>query len=127
VRQSSRLYHLAVTTEIWPSEWYRAILWACALSVIDDLDDDAYGYNIGTHLSRRRLGSITGGTLYPLLKRLEADGLVTTHWREGHQGPGRKHYRLTAPGRRLLAEVADRWSEFTEVSTSVLKGDRNGA
>jgi len=116
-----------MTTETWPSEWYRAILWACALSVINELEDDAYGYNIGIQLSRRRLGSITGGTLYPLLKRLEADGLVTTQWREGNQGPGRKHYRLTSPGRLRLAEVSDKWLEFTAVSTSVLKGDRDGA
>ena len=45
-----------------------------------------YGYNIGTYLSRRRLGSVTGGTLYPVLKRLEADGLVTTRLRGAIRG-----------------------------------------
>ena len=111
----------------WPSEWYRAILWACALSVINDLREHAYGYNIGLHLSQRSLGNVTGGTLYPILKRLEADGLVTTQWREGELGPGRKYYRLTDSGRARLLEVAADWSEFTEVSAGVLKGQQGGA
>lgn len=119
-------YDLEMHEVGWPSEWYRAILWACALSVIDDLDDEAYGYNIGAHLGQRRLGTITGGTLYPILKRLETDGLVTTQWREGERGPGRKHYRLTNSGRARLSEVAAGWSTFAKISAEILKGHSGG-
>ncbi|HEY5785591.1 MAG TPA: PadR family transcriptional regulator [Microlunatus sp.] len=111
----------------WPSGWYRAILWACALSVIDDLGDNAYGYSIGARLEERRFGSVTGGTLYPILKRLEADGFVTTQWREGDLGPGRKHYRLTSGGRARLSEVAADWSRFSAASAEILKGHHGEA
>jgi PadR family transcriptional regulator PadR len=111
----------------WPSGWYRAILWACALSIIDELGENAYGYSIGLRLEERRLGNVTGGTLYPILKRLETDGFVTTQWRDGELGPGRKHYRLTDSGRARLSEVAEDWSRFSAISAGVLKGRQGEA
>ena len=120
---STRCYLLDVADEeAWPSAWHRAILWACTLGVIDELGDNAYGYSVGMRLHEHDLGSVTGGTLYPILKRLEADGFVTTMWRDGDRGPGRKHYRLTASGRTRLSEVAEEWSRFSTISARVLRG-----
>ena len=106
----------------WPSAWYRAILWACLLGVIDELGDNAYGYSVGMRLNQHDLGSVTGGTLYPILKRLETEGFVTTMWRDGERGPGRKHYRLTDSGRTRLSEVAAEWSRFSVITARVLRG-----
>ena len=104
----------------WPSEWLRAVLWACTLQVISD-HHEAYGYQIATALKERGLGTVGGGTLYPVLKRLESDHLVTSEWREGLAGPGRKFYRLTQQGAETIAEVGAEWADFVDVTTRILR------
>ena len=106
----------------WPGEWLRGVLEVCVLRVL--ADGPTYGYAIASRLSDSGLGLIKGGTLYPLLNRLEAAGLVTTEWLAGDGGPGRKYYRLTDPGRHELEGTAARWSRFTEVTGDVIAGGR---
>ncbi|MCC9195629.1 PadR family transcriptional regulator [Arthrobacter sp. zg-Y820] len=94
----------------WPSDWMRATL---GLSVLKALDGGAtYGYAIAAELEEQGFGTVKGGTLYPLLTRFEAAGWVTTQWRAGDGGPGRKYFSLTAPGRRELAEQRELWARF---------------
>lgn len=107
--------------EPWPSEWIRAIAWICVLQVIADLGS-AHGYAIGDELHRRGLGTLKGGTLYPMLRRSERDGLLAAQWQDGESGPGRRVYRLTAQGRIELARTVEQWSEFTAVTNQMLKG-----
>ena len=64
----------------------------------------AHGYDLARAVEEMTAGEIvpdTGG-LYRLLRRLEADGFVTSSWQEGDAGPQRREYRLTAGGRQLL-------------------------
>jgi PadR family transcriptional regulator, regulatory protein PadR len=102
----------------WPSEWLRGALDLCVLRVL--VDGPTYGYAISTALEDAGLGAIKGGTLYPLLGRLEQSGLVTVEWRPGDGGPGRKYYRLTADGRHRLAERADGWMRFTTITRTLV-------
>ena len=67
---------------------------------------------------------IKGGTLYPALSRLETAGLVSTEWRAGDSGPGRKYYELTTPGRAELAERSQGWGGFAGAIAGVLSGAR---
>ncbi|MDD9206352.1 PadR family transcriptional regulator, partial [Georgenia sp. 10Sc9-8] len=67
-------------------------------------------------LAEAGLGSVKGGTLYPLLTRLENAGWVSVEWRAGEGGPGRKYYLLTDDGRRELEASAHRWTQFTELT-----------
>lgn len=76
-------------------------------------DDDAYGYLISQKLKEGGLGRVKGGTLYPLLSRLEKAGFLVSSWQEGEGGPGRKVFTITAAGRTELAEVRLRWSAFS--------------
>lgn len=102
----------------WPSEWLRGVLELCVLRVL--ADGATYGYAVATRLADSGLGTVKGGTLYPLLLRLEAAGLVAAQWRAGDGGPGRKYYELTDRGRAELARTAAHWARFTELTGSIM-------
>jgi PadR family transcriptional regulator, regulatory protein PadR len=108
------------TDQPWPSDWLRGVLGVCVLRVL--ADGATYGYAIASRLADHGLGVIKGGTLYPLLNRLESSGLVTAQWRAGAGGPGRKYYLLTEEGHRELASTASQWAAFTEVTKDVIAG-----
>lgn len=102
----------------WPTEWLRGALSMYVLHVI--ADGPTYGYAIATALAEAGLGVIKGGTLYPLLARLEEAGLVTVEWRAGDGGPGRKFYDLTDAGRDEHQRQTADWRAFTEVTTTFI-------
>ena len=107
--------------EQWPGDWLRGVLPLCVLGVI--AEGETYGYAVAHHLHGAGLGTIKGGTLYPVLTRLEQEGLLTSSWREGDGGPGRKYFALTPAGRSTLAERAAAWRVFTDRASRVLDPD----
>lgn len=102
----------------WPGEWMRGVLSLCVLTVV--AEQETYGYAVAQRLQEAGLGTVKGGTLYPVLTRLEQDGLLTTTWREGIGGPGRKFFAATPAGRAALQDRTTRWLTFTERATSLL-------
>lgn len=106
-----------MTTNPWPGEWMRGVLDLCVLAVL--AEGRTYGYAVAARLDELGLGTIKGGTLYPLLARLEEAGHVTTHWEAGDGGPGRKYFALTAAGRAALAARADAWRTFAALTTTI--------
>jgi PadR family transcriptional regulator PadR len=103
----------------WPSDWLRATLGLLTLRALEA--GPSYGYAIIGELEQQGLGAIKGGTLYPLLTRYEAAGLVVTEWRPGEAGPGRKYFSLTERGQTELARLRNEWARFTEISNSYLR------
>lgn len=101
-------------------DWQRGLLPTCALAVL--ADEPAHGYAVAQRLQAAGLGPVKGGTLYPVLNRLEEDGALTSHWREGDGGPGRKVFTLTDQGRARLAELRDRWAPFAGAVAGLLGG-----
>lgn len=101
-----------------PTEWLRAVLPLAVLSTV--ADGETYGYAVAQHLKTAGLGTVKGGTLYPILNRLEGEGLLTSSWREGVGGPGRKFFAITQIGRKHLSRQADAWHDFTERATGLL-------
>ena len=97
----------------WPSEWLRGVLELCVLGVL--ADGPTYGYAIGQRLESAGLGPVKGGTLYPLLARLEADALVESAWHAGDGGPGRKYFTVTKVGLAHLADRAELWNGFGRI------------
>ena len=69
----------------------------------------AYGYEIGQLLSEAGFGDVKGGTLYPLLRRLEQAGLLHGEWRTSNGGPNRKYYEVTPSGSEELARRRAAW------------------
>lgn len=104
----------------WPPEWLRGVLEPAVLRII--AGGDTYGYAIAAALADCGLGTVKGGTLYPLLSRLEAAGYVDIDWRAGDGGPGRKYYTLSPTGRARLDEQAHLWAAFTDLTRTLLDG-----
>ena len=96
-----------MSSDPWPGEWLRGVLDVCVLAVL--AEGSTYGYAITARLDELGLGAVKGGTLYPLLVRLEQADLVTTQWRPGVGGPGRKYFALTAAGAPSSPAAAAAW------------------
>lgn len=77
------------------------------LAVLVALQHEHYGYTLRKALSNLGM-EIDEGTLYPLLRRLEAQGLLVSEWREEGKR-NKRFYRLAAGGRPLLAQLLDEW------------------
>jgi PadR family transcriptional regulator PadR len=65
-----------------------------------------YGYSLVRVLAETGSMSIKEGTIYPILARLDRDGLVRSEWVESAQGPPRKYYTLTPLGRQVFNELS---------------------
>jgi PadR family transcriptional regulator PadR len=70
-------------------------------------DERHYGYSLVRVLCERGPISLKEGTIYPILARLDREGLVGSEWVESDQGPPRKYYVLTEPGRQLFDELSE--------------------
>lgn len=86
------------------------------------IDGPSYGYAMTQALAQAGLGDVKGGTLYPLLSRLEEAGRVEVEWRPGEGGPGRKFFALTPAGRIHAQELAAHWAEFTTTTRALTDG-----
>ena len=98
----------------------RGVLAVAVLAVL--ARGQAHGYAIAAALDDAGFGTVKGGTLYPLLGRLETAGHVQAQWQPGAGGPGRKVYLLTQAGRRHLADQTERWAQFTDITRGLIEG-----
>jgi PadR family transcriptional regulator PadR len=92
----------------------------CVLSLIEP--EPRYGFEITQLLGADDRLLLTEGSVYPLLSRLRNDDLVSTEWRESTAGPPRRYYKLTAAGRRALADFRHEWLQFRQAVDAVLLG-----
>jgi DNA-binding PadR family transcriptional regulator len=77
------------------------------LAVLSQLRAAQYGYSLRQALAQQGM-PIEEGTLYPLLRRLEEQGLLASEWRI-EDGPPRRYYKLNAKGTRVLADLTATW------------------
>ena len=82
---------------------------------------ESYGYELTQRLEAAGLGSIQGGTLYPVLLRLQRAGLLTASWREGEAGPARKYYSISPAGLEALSPAVGEWNAFADVVGAILR------
>jgi PadR family transcriptional regulator PadR len=80
------------------------------IAVLAQLRAEHYGYTLRKALEELGL-SIDEGTLYPLLRRLESQGLLTSEWREEDKRE-KRFYRLSAEGRKVLSQLLDEWRDL---------------
>src|SRR5271167_2609670 len=76
-------------------------------------DAKLYGLEILRRLESDSDLVVSEGTVYPLLSRLKALGLVRSEWVESDAGHPRKYYALTAAGKRRAREMAAIWAQFS--------------
>ena len=79
-------------------------------------DGEKYGYQVVKELERRSEGffCFKEGTLYPILHRLETQGLLTARWETMPNGSERRYYGLTGKGKRVLSDKLDEWQTFAQ-------------
>ena len=97
------------------SELRRGVL---VLAVLSQLRTPEYGYSLRQALADQGM-PIEEGTLYPLLRRLEGQGLLRSEWRI-EDGPPRRYYRLSGAGDRLFGELTTSWRELNQVMDRLL-------
>jgi PadR family transcriptional regulator len=100
------------------SQLLRGVLDLCLLAVV--AEEPAYGYEMTKRLRTRGLSIVGEGSIYPLLGRLERDGLVDTYRAASDGGPPRKYYRLSALGRRALETGVAEWEAARDAIDVVL-------
>jgi PadR family transcriptional regulator PadR len=100
------------------SQLLRGVLDLCLLAVMED--GPAYGYEMTKRLRARGLSVVGEGSIYPLLGRLERDGLVETYRAASDGGPPRKYYRPSSAGRAALALGVSEWRASRDAVDAVL-------
>lgn len=99
-------------------QYKKGVLELCVLSLLSRKDQ--YGYDVSEYLSAHI--DISDGTVYPILRKLKADGLVTTYLSEESGGPPRKYYTLTRQGREQYESDKRDWMEFVGHVEDLLEG-----
>ena len=86
------------------------------------LDGDKYGYEITKLIQTYSSGEyeLKEATMYSSLKRLEADGSITSYWGDETQGGRRRYYRITAKGKKGYAENKSNWEYAKRVLDNLL-------
>jgi PadR family transcriptional regulator PadR len=83
-------------------------------------DGKLYGLEILRRLESDSNLIVSEGTIYPLLSRLKALGLVRSEWVESDAGHPRKYYALTSAGKKRSCEMAGMWSRFSSGMSRLL-------
>ena len=101
----------------WPALWVRAALRTAVLQALES--GPLHGYGIALALKDSGFGRPKGGSLYPILEELVADGCMVASWQEGDGGPGRKVYELTDAGSDRLEYERERWNALAAALNAV--------
>lgn len=109
-------------SEKYEKQMKKGILEMLVLKLVSQ--EPKYGYQIIQEMKEKSEDTflLKDGTLYPILYRLEDDGLVVSEWSEseGKQVP-RKYYRITEQGRQALDEIESVWKRIAEGVLKVLE------
>ncbi len=99
------------------SQMRKGTLEFCILLIVSK--GEAYASDILKTLKAADL-IVVEGTLYPLLSRLKANGLLAYEWKESKSGPPRKYYTLTKDGRAVLKDLTATWISLSDSIRSLL-------
>jgi PadR family transcriptional regulator PadR len=97
----------------------KGVLELCVLTLLSR--GDAYGYEIAARLMREV--GMGEGTIYPLMRRMQDDGLVSTYLVEAAGSPPRKYYRITEQGHATLTAQHVEWKAFITSVEKMLEGE----
>ncbi|HYE43401.1 MAG TPA: PadR family transcriptional regulator [Caulobacteraceae bacterium] len=94
----------------------KGVLGLCVLALLSR--GDSYAYEIASRLSDAI--DMGEGTIYPLMRRMQSEGLVETYLVESPAGPSRKYYRLTPAGQDALTVQRADWRTFADAVEAIL-------
>ena len=99
------------------SQTRKGMIELCALALLQK--KDYYGYDLSTIISEKI--DIADGTIYPVLRKLKTEGLVTTYITEGQGGPPRKYYQITRSGKQAFQVEKDNWYKLVHNINELLE------
>ncbi len=91
------------------------------LATLSQLRTPRYGYELRQAMAEKGM-PIEEGTLYPLLRRLETQGVLSSEWKI-EDGPPRRYYALNADGRKLLKRLTGSWQGMNDAMDRLLTED----
>ncbi len=100
-------------------QYKKGVIELCVLSVLSK--KDMYGYELSELIANKI--NISDGTVYPILRKLKADGYVKTYISEESGGPPRKYYSITQTGLEHFKKDCKEWLNFAEIIKEILKGE----
>jgi len=89
------------------------------IAVLSQLKEEQYGYSLLKRLSDQDM-EIDQGTLYPLLRRLESQGLLQSDWRIVEEARPRRYYVISKQGREVLTQLKREWSGMVTTMQKML-------
>jgi PadR family transcriptional regulator, regulatory protein PadR len=89
------------------------------LAVLSQLSEQQYGYSLLKRLSDQGL-EVDQGTLYPLLRRLESQGLLSSDWNTEGSRP-RRYYVISPEGQKVLPRLKEEWNRIVSMMEKMLK------
>ena len=101
------------------TQMMKGILDGCLLAIIKE--KECYGYEMTEELSQYGFDAISEGTIYPLLLRMQREGLVTSVRKDSIAGPKRKYYSLTNEGEQALDNFLKRWTQLEKSVNAIIK------
>lgn len=101
------------------TQYKKGVLELCVMSILKQRD--CYGYEISEYLSKHI--DIADGTVYPILRKLKSDGLVTTYLSEESGGPPRKYYSLTSLGFETYEADKNEYLNFAKIVETLLEDE----
>jgi PadR family transcriptional regulator PadR len=93
---------------------------ALVLAVLSQLSQPQYGYSLKQVLAEKGL-DVPEGTLYPLLRRLETQGLLESEWRVVDETRPRRYYRVSTQGQQALIDLQKEWQSIAKSVNALLK------
>ncbi|MCW1928076.1 PadR family transcriptional regulator [Bhargavaea beijingensis] len=105
------------------SQMLKGVLEGCLLAIIGR--GETYGYEMVEKLGGYGLTMVSEGSIYPVLLRMQKEGLVMTVMRPSPNGPKRKYYRLTDAGELELEAFKKRWNVMAGAVGNLLEGGGN--
>ncbi|WP_044022815.1 PadR family transcriptional regulator [Bacillus sp. SG-1] len=102
------------------SQILKGILEGCILAVIEE--SPTYGYELYVKLATKGMDSVSEGSIYPILLRLQKEGLIKGKMQKSASGPNRKYYSLTEEGKAALEVFSSEWAKLGTAIDLILKG-----
>ncbi|MCT4592932.1 MAG: PadR family transcriptional regulator [Anaeromicrobium sp.] len=102
-------------------QFKKGVLELCVLVLLDK--KDCYGYELVEKISKYI--TISEGTIYPLLRRLQKEGYFTSYLKESSEGPPRKYYKITTSGQNVKDDLIKEWNFFVKGVNDLINEGEN--
>lgn len=118
----SNRYYILVEEQMKQTQLLKGILEGCVLSVL--LEEKTYGYELVQQLIQSGFTDLSAGTVYPLLQKLEKQGMIAGELLPSPDGPNRKYYSVTSDGQERLKEFEEQWLNLSQIVNHIIKKEQ---